>query len=391
MIKLLFVHNKSMWYRISFFNELSKEIDTEFIFTNEENVEGLDAKYKILKRYGKYPFSVALGLINLLIQKDYNVVVFPSPDSYGERIDHILCFILVKLMNKPYIIWSERWKCSEVKRSALKEMLLKIDDIITGFIFRHANANVTSGGLKQKEYFLSLGVRPGKIYMMPYLSDIPFKHYNLGDMRDIGTEMQKNLGIENKKIILCVARLVRRKGIEYLIKAFAKLKEEMNNISLVIIGGEDYYGIEKYYGNELRKLCLDFNVSCEVLFVGHQKSDNLPPYYLLCNILVFPSIAETFADTGCLPISDAMYFGKPVISTNVVGFAYDLIENGVNGFMVPQKDADALYNAMKAIISNPALEKRMGEESKQKMKKEFTSEHMIKAFKKAVYDACAGV
>jgi len=219
---------------------------------------------------------------------------------------------------------------------------------------------------------------------VPYLSDIPAKGFDFQYLEEKRKKIEEELKIEKKKIILCVARLIKRKGIHYLIKAFAKLKREMGNVSLVIVGGEDYYGSEKFYGDKLRKLCLDLNISKDVHFVGHIKSDDLPSYYFMCNLLVFPSIADTFADTGGLPISDAMYFGKPVISIDVVGFAYDLVKDGLNGFMVPEKDSDALYEAMKKIISDPELEKKMGEESRRIVKEDFTYEHMIKGFKEAI-------
>jgi len=382
--KILFIHNKAMWYRIALFNALAKDMDVKFIFTNENKVEGLGAKYEILRRYGCYRFSVAFGLVPRLIREKYDIVVFPPTDSPGEIIENFLCFVMTKLMRKPYIIWCERWICEKVKRDPVRRVYNLIHQAFMSYICKYAGACVTSGGTKQKDYFISLGVSENRIFIAPYLSDIPAKSIDFKRLEEKKKRIKEELKIENKKIILCVARLIKRKGIHYLIKAFAKLKREMGGVSLIIVGGKDYYGDEKFYGDSLKRLCLDLNISKDVLFVGHIKSDDLPPYYFLCNLLVFPSITDTFADTGGLPISDAMYFSKPVICTDVVGFAYDLVKDGLNGFMVPEKEVDALYKAMKKIITNPDLEKKMGVESKRMMGEKFTFDKMVKRFEGAI-------
>jgi len=385
--KVLFIPNKAMWYRIPLFNELSKKINVEFVFTDEDKVDGLIADYKILKRWGIYPFNVAFGLIPTLLQKKYDAVVFPPLDMPGELIDNILCFIITKLRRKKYIIWSERWNCPEIRKEGYKKIYEWIDNLIFGYISRNSDACVTSGGTKQKEFFLSHGVSSNKIFIVPYLSNIPSKDYDFEDLEKKRLELLNKVGIKNKKIVLCVARLIKRKGIDYLIKAFSKLSNDLDNIVLFIVGGACYYGFDKYYGDKLIELCKTDNIEQNVYFIGELNSTQIPVYYYSCSLLVFPSIAENFADTGCLPVSDAMYFGKPVISTDVVGFAHDLIQNNVNGYLVPQKDVDSLYQAMKTILSSQKLEKKMGNESKKIIAKKFKYKDMVHGFITAIKNA----
>lgn len=373
-----------MWYRIPLFNKLADEFDTKYVFTNERKVEGLNAEYTICKRYGVYPFSVSFGLVKMLFNEKFDLIVFPPPDSPGELVDNVLCLIMSTLRKKPYIIWSERWNCSEIKISYYKVLYKYIDKLIMKYLCKNASVNLTSGGIKQKEYFASLGIPADKIYNIPYLSDVPFRQYKFEEIEQKKQKIIKDLGIENKKVILCVARLVKRKGIDYLIRAFAEIRKDLDQVSLVIVGGDDYYGMEKYYGNELRKLCVELSVDKDVYFVGYINSEDLPPYYLLCDLLVFPSIADNFADTGCLPISDAMYFGKPVVSTDVVGFAHDLIKNNINGYLIPQKDTNSLSDSIKKIIEDEKLEKQMGIESRKFIKRKFSADIVIENFKKAI-------
>jgi glycosyltransferase involved in cell wall biosynthesis len=383
MTRILFIHNKIMWYRIPLFQALDKLYSIKFIFTDEEKVEGLSLNYEIIKRWGKSPFSVGLGLVKKLSQEDYDIVIFPPMDAPGEMIDNIFCYVMASIRRKPYMVWSERWHCSEVKKTGIRKLYEYIDELLFGYFCRHSSACLTSGGSKQKEYFISHGVEPEKIFIIPYLSDVASKEYHPEELKRKKDEIVDVLRIENKKIILCVARLVERKGIDYLIKAFAQIRESRDDVVLLIIGGGCYYGHDAYYGDKLVDLCEKNGLGDSVRFLGYMSSEEIPFYYYLCDLLVFPSIAMNFADTGCLPVSDAMYFEKPVISTDVVAFAYDLIHNGVNGYIVPQKDEYALTEAINKVISNSEVEKKMGIESKKILQEKFQFKDMILGFKNA--------
>ena len=376
--KILFIHNKCMWYITPFFNKLAEEYDIEFLFSNEKKAEGLKARYEILKRYGIYPFSIAFGLIPRLLKRDFDIVVFPPPDSPGELIDNIFCFIISKLRRKVYIVLSERWNWKK-EISLVKWFYKKISHLLTRFIACNSSAFFVPG-IKHKEYPVSLGVSLEKIFILPYNSDLTYddKDYEKAE------SLKKELKIRNKKIILYVGRLIRRKGVDYLIRAFARIRKEGENVVLVIVGDE-YFGRGKdYCGDQLRFFCKDRNIRDSVYFIGEVLHDKLAPYYILSNIFVIPSITLKIGEPWGLVLNEAMSFGKPVIATDAVGAAYDLIKNGVNGFMVPEKDVNALYEAIKKIIENPELEREMGPESKKIIKEGFTYDHMLEGFKKGI-------
>ena len=59
-------------------------------------------------------------------------------------------------------------------------------------------------------------------------------------------------------------------------------------------------------------------------------------------------------------LNEAMQFGKPVIATDAVGVAYDLIEEGRNGFLVPERDEHALYKKLKLLVGDEKLVRQMG-------------------------------
>ena len=107
--------------------------------------------------------------------------------------------------------------------------------------------------------------------------------------------------------------------------------------------------------------------------------------YDLADIFVLPStFRDHDADCWGLVLNEAMALGKPVISTDATGSAHDLIEDGINGYMVQQKNSEELYQALNKILSDKKLKERMGKESKKIIEKNFTYEKMAKGFVDAV-------
>jgi glycosyltransferase involved in cell wall biosynthesis len=366
-----------MWYRRPFFKRLSEIYDINFVFTHIEvskdrygvelsdKIEGLEGvNYKTLKNY----FGIAFGLIKELLQDDSDVVI----DSFIS-IDAMFSFTIAKLRRKPIIFWSEAWDWK--KRKTLKrELFLPL----LNFIVSHADAFLVPG-TRHKKYFVSLGASPEKVFIMPNVSNIFVDEEDY----EIKEKLKEDLNIGSEKVVLYVGRLAKQKGVEYLIEAFAALKKECERVILIIIGRGECRA-------ELELLAKNLKIADSVFFRGYIENERLSPYYLLCDICVMPSITYGQADAWGFIINEAMTFGKPVIATDAVGAAFDMIKDGKNGFLVPERDSDALYNAMREILSNPVLKKRMGEESKRLIEDGFRYEHMIEGFREAVEYALRG-
>ena len=381
MTKILFIHNTAMWYKRPFFKRLSEIYDVKFVFTHiqvckdiygveiSEEIEGLEGvNYKVLKNYFNFikPHGVAFGVIKEAIG-DYDVLVDGNWDSLSEIIEMMLYFTIAKIRKKPVVIYKENWYCKEISlKRRIREMIILP---FVKFIVRNSNA-ILVPGTKSKEYFVSLGSSPDQIFIMPNASNISVKEEDYVTKE----KLKEKLNIGTKKVVLYVGRLVKQKGVDYLIKAFAKLRKERDDIVLVIVGGGECR-------DELKLLAKNLNIKDRIFFVGYIENELLPPYYLLCDIFVMPSIPM---DTWGFIVNEAMYFGKPVIATDAVGAAFDMIKDGENGFMVPEKYSDALYGAMKKILSDPELEERMGKESKRIIEEGFRYEHMVDWFREAI-------
>lgn len=377
--KILFVYNTIMWYTKPFFVRLSEIYDIKFIFTDMsvgKSIYGMEIfegnegfgkiKFKVLRRYfsGIRPSGIPLGLIKDLFQEQYDIVI-----TYSGSVEMLFCFLVAKLKRKPIVLESPGWGWKG--KSSERNLGLSF----TKFIVPRSDAIVVPG-TKHKEYVISLGASPDKVFIMPYASNIIIQ----GEDYENKERLKEKLNIGTKKVILYVGRLAKQKGVDYLIEAFSKLRKEMDDIVLLIVGAGESR-------TELELLSKNLGIESNVYFVGFVANAKLPPYYLLCDICVVPSITYGQADVWLRAVNDAMGAGKPLIATDAVGAAFDMIRDGVNGFMVPEKDSYALYNALKRILSEPELAKRMGEESKKIVEQGFKYEHMIKGFSRAVESA----
>ena len=371
--KILFVHHTAMWFRRPFFRALSKIYDVEFIFTHVESynktydiqlsqvIPGMDGvNYKVINKNWGLPWEAIRRAMG-----DYDIFLGGSWDTLNDVIETLLYFIIVKFKRRPFILWREDWdwNVQSTKRSLVK--------ILAGFLSRRADAILVPGS-KHREFFTKLGVSSEKIFIMPNVSNLTLKDDDYNNLIKIREEM----GLKNEKVILFVGRLINLKGVQFLLKAFSKLRQRMENVILIIVGNGSCH-------EELENLSRKLQVNDKVYFRGNVDNELLGAYYLLCNVFVLPSITTHHADACPLVVNEAMYFSKPVITSDAVGTTF-MIKNGRNGYVVPERNPEGLCNALYNILSDSELEKRMGEASKIIINEGFTYQNMIAGFNQAV-------
>jgi len=144
--------------------------------------------------------------------------------------------------------------------------------------------------------------------------------------------------------VLFFGRISPYKGIEYFIDAVKKLKNDFPNVKAIIAGsGKFYFDI-----SDIEK---DSNFTIVNKFI---QSDELVAMIKASKIVVCPYTDATQSGVAMT----AFVFNKPVIATNTGGFK-DVIENGVNGYLVPIKNADAIYDKMKMLLEDESLLEKM--------------------------------
>lgn len=154
---------------------------------------------------------------------------------------------------------------------------------------------------------------------------------------------------DGKVNIVFVGRMEKRKGLRYLLEAYARLRQEFPDTRLIIVGpGRVSRGLKRFVKrNELK----------DVVFTGGVPYDDLPRYYHSADIFCAPATGhESFG----IVLIEAMAAAKPIVATNIEGFRC-VIRHGEQGLLVPPRDSRALANALTLLLRNPSLRKRMGE------------------------------
>lgn len=157
--------------------------------------------------------------------------------------------------------------------------------------------------------------------------------------------------------ILCVARLIQRKGIDYLIKALPVISKAHPDVRLVIVG-------EGNMEQELKKLVSELGVKERVDFRGYVRHDELPGIYREADIFVLPSLWEGMSNT----LLEAIASGLPVVVTETGGTAElvkDIGKGRGNGIIIPKEDSRAISEAVLRVLDSKELRMGMGARSRE--------------------------
>ena len=147
---------------------------------------------------------------------------------------------------------------------------------------------------------------------------------------------------------LFVGRIVKDKGINELCQEFDKISKR-TPVRLVLVG--KYEDTLDPISDASRDI---IRTNAFIEYVGPQYGEDLLAYYAAADCFVFPSYREGFPNT----VLEAGAMGLPSIVTDING-SREIIVQGENGVIVPSKDADALFHAMKAMIDDEAERKAM--------------------------------
>lgn len=154
---------------------------------------------------------------------------------------------------------------------------------------------------------------------------------------------------------LFVGRIVGDKGMNELVQAFKQLQTEYPNVRLLLVGRfeENLDPLKADTMEEIKN-----NSSIE--HVGAKYGDDLLAYYAASDCFVFPSYREGFPNT----VMEAGAMELPCIVTDING-SREIIVNGENGVIIPSKDAEALYGAMKAMATEKAATTHYASQARQ--------------------------
>jgi glycosyltransferase involved in cell wall biosynthesis len=166
-----------------------------------------------------------------------------------------------------------------------------------------------------------------------------------------------------RRTIVCVGRFVQSKGHDTLLQAYARLAGDYPDVDLLLIGASDSAL------PALRAACAAQRLEQRVTFLADIAHEQVARHMRHATVFVLPSRLEGFP----LVLLEAAAFRVPVVSTNVGGIP-ELLQDGVNGYMIEPDDAMALEQRLRALLAAPALAATLGERLHDDVASHFTWE-----------------
>lgn len=237
----------------------------------------------------------------------------------------------------------DRW----ITRHPFKEALKR-------FLFRRVDA-IETPGEDGKAFAMRYGVPAERIFFATHTVDTRSFDAATSAVRPEREAFCRELGLEGTTF-LYVGRLWWGKGVNYLLDAFEHIQHQCAEpVSLLLVGD----GPEEA---RLRQTCIERGIH-NVVFAGFQQIRDLPRYYALADVFVFPTLGDPYG----LVVDEAMTCGLPVISTSSAGEIRARITEGHNGYIVPPEDVNALAESMLKLARHPDMRERMGMASAEKV------------------------
>lgn len=176
----------------------------------------------------------------------------------------------------------------------------------------------------------------------------------------------------DRPTLLFVGRLSYYKGVEYLVDAMADVGADL----LVVGDGERREALERR--------ALDRGVDGKIAFLGRVSDETLGGCYASADAFVLPSVEPSEA-FGVVQL-EAMAAGLPVVNTDLPTGVPWVSPDGETGLTVPPRDAAALADALSALVEDPALRRRLGENARERVEDRFDRAAMVDRVE-AVYEA----
>jgi len=234
---------------------------------------------------------------------------------------------------------------------------LALKNLFFRYLKPRVSAVLSIGGENTAYWQHNLG-RNFPIFPMHYAVDNKYFQRQSAAAASTREEFRAALNLDPARpVILFAAKLIPRKRCIDLLEAFIQLVKSraLQPIPYLLIVGDG----DQRPALEARAAEALPNQAGDIRFLGFRNQSELPRFYDLCNVFVLASVDELWG----LAINEVMNAGRPVIVTDQVGCHKDLVQNGINGRVIPACNINALAESVKTILANPATAQAMGAES----------------------------
>lgn len=356
-MKVLFFTNIPSPYRVDFFNELGKDCDLTVCFERRtasdrnknwvgENAKNYQEVYLKLKPLGASS-SKGSDMAQYIKNHPADIVIFSGYSSPSTMLAILYC----RMHGVRYYI---EYDGGFNKKDPFFKRMVK------SFLIRGAAGHfITCRELEH--YLLGLRIPREKLFFYPFSSVRERDILPAVPSVEEKATLREALGIIEKRVVLSVGQFIHRKGFDVLLHAATEID---GDVGVYIVGGtptEEFLALRERLGLS------------HVHFIDFMSKAELKKWYAAADLFVFP----TREDIWGLVVNEAMAGGLPVVSTDRCVAALELLENGVNGYVVPTGDATALAERLRTVLKDGEQCQTMAAHSLRKIA-DYTVEAMAK-------------
>lgn len=370
---LAIVHNTIAPYRHPLFEKLSRYLDLRVYYCS---LGHSSRKWELWPRHYDYKYKILSGMLlktsvgDLSINPSILKELFlnrPQVLVLGGYVDATmwLAFAVGKLLKIPVIYWTEGTREPQSILGAITRPLR--------LLFLRKSMAVIVPGRLSKNYVASLGIGMERIFVAPNAIDNDLFISASDEYQSCKGEWKARLGFEGKTVILYVGQFVRRKGVKYLLYAYAKIERERDDVALVLVGSGPLE-------IRLKKLAYSLKLK-DVRFIQSGLSlYDLIGLYSTANIFVLPTLEDIWG----FVINEAMACRLPVIATRASQAAQEMVRPEKNGYVVKEANANELYEALRRLVYDVELREEMAGKSKDIVTSKFDVENIVSGFVRAI-------
>lgn len=222
------------------------------------------------------------------------------------------------------------------------------------FIFRTTRHFVAcSTDLAQRA--IGIGLPDGNVTVIPYGVDID----RYAPSNETGSKLRARLSIsDDQPVAMAMGRLVYKKGFSYFIQAAELVLERFPKTRFIVAGDGDLR-------SELESVAQSLGIESSVTFIGHVPWAETPMYLAMADVVAVPSVIDQAGNVDGLPnvLLESLATGCAVVACRVAGIP-EVVRDGENGLLVPQKDVTALADALCRLLADEKLRYRLGEDAR---------------------------
>lgn len=365
-MKIALVHNQCLEYRSFLFRALAERYPIDFLFFNESGeFVPEECSWRSLKGFRVPELSdywIVPGLRRALAKEKYGLVIGGDLGAFNTAV----AYRYARRRGLPFIPWILEWDYIRHPRRLFRR---RFEDRL----LRYCSGIVTPG-IRHREYLEGRGAGPEKIFTVPNcLEEKPCDIDRDAPLYKMIVEM-KGRG----NVICSIGRHVGFKGHHQSIRAQKILEErDIGSAPFLVIAGDG-----PLLGRNT-SLARSLGLKKTVFMERHVDTAEKNILYSLCDIFLLTSTRTRAYEAWGLVCNEAVRFGRPVIASDAVGCAGELVRHGENGFVFKDGDFDGLAGYISRILGDDGLRERLSRSSRE-IYGDYRPQRMIDSFCAAI-------